>query len=708
MKVILQSQGSECGLVCLAMVSSHFGGQSDIIALRTRFPVSSKGLNLERVVRIAGALDLSARAVRVEIEELTSLKLPCILHWDFNHFVVLESISGGRYVLCDPSRGRVKIGAAEISAKFTGIALELSPAPSFEPQPQKPAISLRQFLGRIYGMKRALGRILLISMCIQIASVALPLFNQILVDEAIARHDLELTNVMLVGFVLLVFFQFLLGLLKGWMSISLDQELSLRLRGRTFEHLVRLPLAYFQTRTVGDISSKMAGLGAIQGAVTNGLVTAVLQGLTATTALVMMLLYSWKLTFIVVLSAICYGLLRWAFYAPLQQATSERIVLAAKEQTHFIETLRSVQSLKLFGREDQRRQAWQNLLVDIQNRDVATAKLLQWFAGARTLIFAIENLFVLWLSARSIIEHSEDSGAILTLGMLFAFIAYQRQFAESVGGLTDLVAELRMVRIQSDRLADIVHTKPEPSGLDSMASMSQSPHSGPLVELRGVGFRYGDGEPWLFRNVNIQISKGDNIALLGPSGAGKSTLLKIMLGLIQPSEGEVLIGGVSLSTYGLAAYRNLWGAAMQDDVLLAGTIIDNIAFFAEQVDMERVFRSAEVAGISMEIDRMPMRYHTLVGDLGAGLSGGQQQRIILARAIYRRPEMLALDEASSNIDVQAEGLILSELAGEVATRVVISHRPETVVTATRQLHLLHGVFREFSLPKHLVNAEVTA
>ena len=269
-----------------------------------------------------------------------------------------------------------------------------------------------------------------------------------------------------------------------------------------------------------------------------------------------------------------------------------------------------------------------------------------------------------------------------SVGMLIAFISYKDQFVGRVSALIDQAIAFRMLGIQAERLADIVLTPPEEVGIEREPRKGQGAIL-PSIEVRNVGFRYAQGEPWVLRNVNIQIHAGESVAIAGPSGCGKTTLLKVMLGQLQPDEGEVFVGGIALKQLGLKCYRDQIGVVMQDDQLFAGSLAENIAFFDPATDQSQIEASAQLAAIHDDIIKMPMGYNTLVGDMGTALSGGQKQRVILARALYKKPNILFLDEATSHLDTGAESLVNQAIKGLSMTRITIAHRPSTLQMADR-------------------------
>ncbi|MEO6278925.1 peptidase domain-containing ABC transporter [Roseateles sp.] len=690
MKTVLQSESSECALASLAMVCSAHGQAYEISELRHRFPASLKGVNLRQLIAQAANIGLSSRAFRLDLGEMDKLQLPCILHWDLNHFVVLKEVGRKNITILDPAVGERRLTLTEVSQHFTGVALELSPTAEFKTQAPAPRVSLSALTGKVTGLRRSLSQILGVAVVLELFAIVAPLFQQMVVDEVLTSGDRDLLTVLALGFALLLLAQTLIGLARSWMVIVLSQTLALQWAGNVFSHLVKLPVAFFEKRHLGDITSRFGAVQAIQKTLTTAVIEAVLDGLMALAALVMMLIYAPTLAAVTAGAVALYGLLRWISYAPFRNAAAERLIMAAKENTHFIETLRAITPLKLFGREEERRARWQNLIVEVQNRDVRTAKMGMGFSTASTFIFGLENLLVLWLGARLIMNGmtggGASSGAGMTIGMLFAFLSYKTQFASRVSALINYAVELKMLNLHAERLADICLEPPEKDEVPH----SELTHLVPSIELRNVSFRYGEGEPWILKDANFRVEAGESVAVVGASGAGKTTLLKIALGLLKPTEGEVLYGGQRVQHIGIQNFRRQVGTVMQEDVLLTGSLADNIAFFDVQPDRERVQTCAQMAQLHDDICRMPMGYETLVGDLGSGLSGGQKQRLLLARALYKQPRVLALDEATSHLDIANERAVTAAIAHVQLTRLIIAHRPETIAGAQRVVQVKGG------------------
>ena len=674
--LVFQTEAAECGLACLAMIAGYHGAQIDLPALRQRFSLSLRGATLAHVIKFAGALDLTGRPVRVELEDLAWLKTPCILHWKMDHFVVLKKVTRKYIFLHDPSMGPRRVSFAEASRHFTGVALELTPTPSFVPRDERRPLRLRDLIGRVAGLKRALGQIFLLAAALELFSIISPLFLQLTVDKVLAAFDRDLLLTLGLGFMLLIALQSFLGALRSWTTLYFGTSLKLQWYANLFSHLVRLPVSFFEKRYFGDILSRFEGAEAIQRTLTNNFIEAVLDGLVSIFVLAVMFFYSRKLALIVVASVLLYVALRNLAYLPLRRSMEDQIMSLSRQQTFMIETLRGIRTIKVLGREDSRKTRWMNLLAGATNAQVATEKLSLLFKAANGLIFGLQSVAVIWMGATLVL------GGQFSVGMLFAFVAYQEQFKARITTLVDRLYEFRMLSLQVQRLADVVLEKPESTLVESTGLELEDAS----IDVRHLYFRYSDTEPWLLEDITFRVAPGECVAIVGASGAGKSTLLKLMAGLLRPQSGDVIVNGHSVSASRAAILGNV-GFVLQDDCLFAGTIADNIAFASDVADMSRVEECARLACLDDEINSMPMGYSTLIGDMGSALSGGQQQRLLLARALYRSPSILILDEATSHLDVPTEQRIAAMLAELRMTRVFAAHRPDTIRIADRVITL---------------------
>jgi len=683
--VILQNEAAECGLACLAMVAASHGLHVDLPALRQRFNLSLKGATMADLATMAHALKLQTRAVRAEPEQLEQLPLPAILHWDFNHFVVLVKVRRDAVLIHDPARGAHWVKWARLSRHFTGAAMELTPDAGFERGDEQRRITIRQLLGRVVGLRRSLGQIVALALVLEFFVLLSPFYLQWVIDDVLVTADRDLLVTLGIGFALLVAIQVAAAAIRSWAVLHLSATLNLQWLGNVFAHLLRLPLAWFERRHMGDIWSRFFAVQQIQKTLTTSFLEVLLDGALVVTTLAMMALYSLLLSAVVLAFVVLYAVLRWALFAPMRRATEEALVHDAKKTSHFLESLRGVMAIKLFAAEADRRARFMNLVVDAMNADMVVRRLEVTLAVANRGLFGLERVLVIWIGASLVLDQT------LTVGMLLAFVAYKEQFSQRVGALIDKWAELGMLKVQGERLADIVLSEPERVRAEALEPRTdERDATPPRIELRGVGFRYSDSEGDVLRDVSLSIEPGESIAIVGPSGCGKTTLIKLMLGILSPVQGEVLIGGRPLEAMGSAAWRAMVGTVMQDEPLFAGAVADNISFFDPRPDMERVVECARMAAVHDEIASLPMGYYTLIGEMGSTLSGGQKQRVLLARALYKRPRVLFLDEATSALDVERERLVNQAVRQLKLTRVIVAHRPETIASADRVVVLADG------------------
>jgi ATP-binding cassette subfamily B protein RaxB len=700
--VILQSEPAECGLACLAMVASRHGMSLPLRELRRRFPLSLKGASLSRIMGIATQLGLASRALRLEPDELCRLRTPCILHWDLNHFVVLEKANARQATIVDPVAGRRTLQAADLSRHFTGVALELTPAAGFQQEKQSLTVPLRQLTGPVSGMWRALGLVLLLSLALQVFVLLAPFFMQWIVDQVLVAADRDLLVVLGIGFLLSMLLQVGIGALRSWAVVRLSAEMGVQWMASVFGHLLRLPMAYFEKRHLGDVVSRFDSVRTIQRTITTGFVEAVIDGMMALATLAMMLIYSPKLALATLVAVALYLAIRLLAYRPLREGTEQQIVAGARQQSHLFESIRGMQSVKVAGCEPFRQSAYLNLMGETINREVQLARLGIGFSSASQLVFGIERIVVIWIGALLALD------SVFSVGMLIAYLAYKDQFSSRVAALIDRGIEFRMLRLHGERLADIVLAEPEPGEPEAIASTSAEVE----LEICGLGFRYAEGEHWVLRDCSFRIAPGECVAIVGPSGCGKTTLAKLLLGLLPAGEGTIRIGGREARHAGPAAYRRQVAAVMQDDHLFAGSVADNIAFGDEEPDPARIEHAARLAAVHDEIAAMPMGYHSLIGDMGTTLSGGQKQRVLLARALYREPGLLVLDEATSHLDVAREREVNQAVRALRLTRIIIAHRPETIASVDRVLELRDGKLFELrgregaSLAPSSLHAEV--
>jgi len=675
--LIRQAETAECGLASLAMVAGYYGYEVDLTTLRRQFPLSMNGTTLRTLIDVAAAIGLGSRPIRCEPEDLALLRTPAILHWGTNHFVVLRSLRGRKAIIHDPAQGLLVLTPAQLSERFTGIALELAPTAAFRPKRESNPLRLGALVSLSGDTTRALIQTAFLSLLIEALLLAAPFYLQFVIDDAIVKANADLLKVLAIAFVLLLLFRIAAMVLRNLSTQFIANTLSFEMKARLFHHLIRLPLDWFQKRQVGDIQSRFLAIRAIQAFISQGALAGLLDGLLGTAVLVLMFLYSPLLALVVLGSVLAYLLMRAATFSLTRRYASDVIVTDAREQTRFLETLRAAQTIKSAGSESVRETQYRNSVAASINAQLRSGNINIGFITGEQAVSGLTDILVIYLGARQVIATD------LSVGMLTAFLAYKTQFVTRSTNLIEQLFAWRLLDLQLERLSDVA-LAPREERIDSGG------YEGPVagrIDCRGLSYRYAFGEKLVIAGLDLQIEEGECVAIVGGSGCGKSTLAKVLTGLYRPTAGEVFIDGRPLRYWNNRSLRAQISFISQEDQLLAGTIAENIALFAEDLDMARVKECARIAQIAHEVDAMPMGYESLVGDMGSSLSGGQKQRLLIARALYRRPRILVMDEGTAHLDVRNEQAVSAALAELPITRLVIAHRPETIAAADRVISL---------------------
>lgn len=687
-RLVRQTEVAECGLASLTMVANFHGFDIDLGTMRRRYSPSMRGAPLRTLIDLANEIGLTPRAVKLPLEELGNLAMPAVLHWDLNHYVVLEAVRSGKALIHNPDGRSEWMPLGVVSDHFTGVALELRPSSDFTRQSLREKLEISQLWQRMTGLKRALAQVLLLSVVLQAFALAMPYYMQIAIDSALPALDNDLLTVLALGFGLFTLINAVASLLRSFVLMNAGASVGYALATNVARRLFRLPITWFEKRHTGDILSRFQSITPIQNLLTQGAVAALVDGVMAIFTLAVMFYYSALLAFIAIMAFALYGAARIVSFSFQREAQEAAIITAGKEQTTMIETLRGMITLRLFGSETLRHAFWQTRLTDSVNANIRLSRIAIWQSTANLLIFGIENIVTIWLAVGFVIE-----GAGFSVGMVFAYMAYKNQFISKSAALIDQAIQFKMLGLHLERLSDIALTEED----RSFAGLSLT-HTDLVgkIELRDIHYRYSSSDPFVLRGVNLMVEPGEHVAITGPSGGGKSTLLKIMLGLVEPDVGEVIVDGTPLHRFGYKSFHGQIAAVLQEDSLFAGSISENIALFDANIDAAKVKAAAIAASIDEDIMRMPMQYETLIGDMGSTLSGGQKQRVLLARALYRSPRVLMMDEGTAHLDARHEAAVNAAISAMRITRIVIAHRQETIAAADRVLEMRGGVLTEIA------------
>ncbi|HDJ9412470.1 TPA: peptidase domain-containing ABC transporter, partial [Escherichia coli] len=663
---------------CLAMICGHFGKNIDLIYLRRKFNLSARGATLAGINGIAEQLGMATRALSLELDELRVLKTPCILHWDFSHFVVLVSVKRNRYVLHDPARGIRYISREEMSRYFTGVALEVWPGSEFQSETLQTRISLRSLINSIYGIKRTLAKIFCLSVVIEAINLLMPVGTQLVMDHAIPAGDRGLLTLISAALMFFILLKAATSTLRAWSSLVMSTLINVQWQSGLFDHLLRLPLAFFERRKLGDIQSRFDSLDTLRATFTTSVIGFIMDSIMVVGVCVMMLLYGGYLTWIVLCFTTIYIFIRLVTYGNYRQISEECLVREARAASYFMETLYGIATVKIQGMVGIRGAHWLNMKIDAINSGIKLTRMDLLFGGINTFVTACDQIVILWLGAGLVIDNQ------MTIGMFVAFSSFRGQFSERVASLTSFLLQLRIMSLHNERIADIaLHEKEEKKPeIEIVADM------GPIsLETNGLSYRYDSQSAPIFSALSLSVAPGESVAITGASGAGKTTLMKVLCGLFEPDSGRVLINGIDIRQIGINNYHRMIACVMQDDRLFSGSIRENICGFAEEMDEEWMVECARASHIHDVIMNMPMGYETLIGELGEGLSGGQKQRIFIARALYRKPGILFMDEATSALDSESEHFVNVAIKNMNITRVIIAHRETTLRTVDRVISI---------------------
>lgn len=675
--IILQDELAECGHACIAMISNFLGHNLDLYALRKINSPSIRGINLLEIKNLFEYLGFRSRALKVPLNELKFVKCPAILHWNMNHFVVLKKVNKNFIIIHDPATGMRKCSMNEVSESFTGIALEVEKSSDFKKINYKNNLNLYDLVKTIKGLNKFILLLVLLSLSIEILSLLNPLFLQYVTDNVLGASDKNNLYAIASGFIVLLFIQIFTQYIRGGMVIYLTNSLTEQFASNVVRHLLKLPLDYFEKRYKGDLQSKFMSVSHIQKKLTTDCINTALDGLMIIINFMVMLVYSQILTLLVLFSLLLSLIVRSSSYHLFKKKSELSIVSHAKSSSIFLETLQGIIPIKSFLKEDIRFNTWRNCYINALNADIAISRLNVLYEITHQGISHIEYIAVVCAGAWLVLSNK------FSIGMLMAFLAYRQLLINKTSSFMQNIFDYKLISIHLGRLSDILFYKPEILN----TKKGQLTLVKGALSLKNIFFKYNLTDKPILNNINLHIKAGEKVVIIGSSGSGKSTLLKIMMGLLSQSEGEIYIDQMPIQDFGLKNYRNLIASVMQEDTLLSGSILDNIAFFDEDIDIDQIYNVAKLSYIHDFIVALPMGYETLIGEMGSTLSGGQKQRILLARALYKKPKILFLDEATSHLDIQNEKNINHSLKLLKITQIIIAHRIETIQMADRVLDL---------------------
>ena len=675
--VVQQMEVTECGAAALAMVLGFHGHHATLAELREACSTGRDGASAFDVLAAGRAHGLVASALRIEdVAELARLPLPAILHWDFNHFVVLERMGRAGLAVVDPGAGRSVVSFAEAGRRFTGIALCFEPGPKLQPRAaSRPSLARYRVL--LAGLVPNLWQVLLASLALQLLGLVIPVASQLLLDRVIAPRQLPWLWGLGIALAATVVARGLLGLIRSWVLQGLQNALDASLMGRFLEHLLQLPLAFFAQRETGDLVQRVQSNAILRQLFSSQSVAALLDSMLLAGYVALMLAFDWRLGAIV----LTFGLVRVLLFVTLlrrnQQLMSAELAGGGREGSALVAALSGLETIKATGSEQRVAARWTNHMMATTNRQLERRRLDIHADLAVTVLKGLALAAVFVVGGGLVIQQE------ITLGVFAAFMTLQALFMQPLESLMDAASQLQYLGSHLKRLDDVLDTPVEPSG-------AMAPTLAGGIELEGVSFAYAGQSIPVLRDISLRIVAGEKVAIVGRSGAGKSTLARLLLGLYLPGSGTIRFDGRDLREIDLTQLRRQIGVVPQETFLFDDSVRANLALNDPELPLDRLSAAAHLACIDEVIDALPQGYDTRVGENGCLLSGGQRQRLAIARAIVHSPAMLLLDEASSALDPATEARIHANLAQLGGTRIVIAHRLATVRDADRILVLHAG------------------
>lgn len=674
--MIFQREASECGLACLAMLVNFHGRREGLRSLREKIGFSGQGASARDLLSAAAALRMRGRAVKLGPQDLNHLTLPAVLHWDMDHFVILKRIGLWGMTIHDPAVGIKTYRRADLLQHFTGIALEFTPQQDFQPGADHGAnrLTLARLLPSAPWLKQSLLQVFILSLLIQALALLAPLYLQLVIDQGISRGDMDLVVMLALLFGLLVLARTLISHLRGMLLLGSTNLLGFHLVSDTFHHLLRLPLQYFERRDMGDIVSRFSALESVKQLITREMVTVLVDGLFSAFTISLLFFYNPFLATVSVATVLLISAMRYFALNLERNRRLETVELQARQQSRFMDSLRSVSTIKINGMEAERESDWLDRYSEYTNSSFGLGRLQLTMGSIESMLIGLENIVVVFLGSQLIY-----SGG-LTLGQLMSFIFLKQHFFNAILAMIPKLAELKLMNVELDRIADIRLQQVTDS--NTAGSLLNPVVHGEVV-ARGLRFTYPGARSAVFNDLNLELHAGEVTALTGPSGCGKSTLLKLLLGLENPDRGVLTIDGLGVTARNLDKYREQIAAVLHNESLLAGTLASNITLGQDPGNQERLREVCELVDIAALIARLPMGFATRVGELGSQFSAGQIKRLLIARALYRQPAFLLLDETLTNLGQGTAPVLVQRIRERCNTVVIVSHDPEVLATADR-------------------------
>ncbi|WP_329806946.1 peptidase domain-containing ABC transporter [Flavobacterium facile] len=709
----IQADAKDCGPTCLKIVGKHFGKTINIQQLRDFSETTREGSNLLFLSDAAEKIGFRTLGVKLNLESLNDAPLPCILHWNKEHYVVLYDIKKGKYLISDPGFGLLEYNQTDFikfwignnASHFTqeGVALLLEPTPSFynldtdatNKEGKKKALGFGLLSRYVLKYKSFLIQLAVNLLAGSILQLIFPFLTQSIVDVGIQNQDMGFIYMIL--FAQLFFFAGRMGLelIRGWIMLHLSTRINISLISDFFIKLMNLPISFFDVRMTGDIMQRINDHHRIEKILTTSSLNVIFSVFNMIVMGGVLAYYNLMIFFVFFAGSILYFGWITLFLKRREELDYKRFSEVSQEQSKVIELINGMQEIKLHNAEKQKRWGWEYVQARLFRVSTKGLILEQTQSSGSQIINELKNIFILILSAKLVIDGT------ITLGMMLAISSIVGSLNGPISQLIGFVRELQDAKISLARLSEIHEKEDE---IQQEAHQNHDIPNNEDITLKEVSFRYLGSDVSVLDNLSLSIPSNKITAIVGTSGSGKTTLMKLLLKFYEPQNGEISIGNAQLKNISQKAWRNNIGAVMQEGFIFNDTIANNIAIGVDMINKERLVYAADVANIKEYVSGLPLGYNTKIGSEGVGMSTGQKQRLLIARAVYKNPEMLFFDEATSALDANNEKEIMEKLDVffKDKTVVVIAHRLSTVMNADQIVVLEKGKIIEIGNHETLV------
>lgn len=675
--LVLQSEAAECGLACLAMCMATHGRQVTLASLRNRHPASARGMTLAEMTDLAQAEGMELLAFEVAPEGLEEMRLPAILHWEANHYVVLVSMKAGRrVVLNDPAIGVRTLSWSDFCNGYSGIAAEVLPAAHFQKVKEKSRVSLWSLLATVPNYQSLVTKLFLLALMLEVSVLLAPLYLQNVVDQVLPTRDAKLLFTLAASFCGIALIRVAATLSRSWTSMALTGYMTAGMKGAVFSHALRLPVAWFDKRGVGTVLSRFNSLNRVRDIAGNDIVLASIDLVLALLMLAVMFLYAPGLALVSSVVALALVAVSVAVQAPYSRAVNESIAADAQEAGVLIESISGAAAVKFFGTENFQRRSYLSAVLRSSNRMLDLHRLGILLRTSQGALTALEEIVIVSLAGYMVMSGE------LSLGTMFGFYAYKQIFSVKLTALVTAFMNVRELKLHAENVGDVTFAQPEEPVSQPLQTDGQ-----PSLSFENIDFAYEGAEDYLLRNFSLRVEPGEIVGVTGASGGGKSTLVKILLGALKPRAGVVRIAGVNVTDKPPGLYRPLLSVVMQADSLFTGTLLQNITMFEERPDLARARQAVLDAQFEHDVAQFPMGLNSTISGINPTLSGGQRQRLLLARAFYKNAPILVLDEATSALDVAREIKVAEAIRRKGLTTLIVAHREETLRRCDRVVTL---------------------